>query len=183
VARDLEPASIIEVVFVPDAGPGWRGPWRWLIAAAAAAAVVAALVAGVTILAAAPARRGPALRGPVLPKRSKSHQVHFAVPLTQLAQSPPTPAGRAGPAGVAAAYGYPLRCLTITFAAGDTDFARADFNHNSPCGRFHGYVTAIFHREGGAWRTVLDAADYQCAVAALPASVQVELGVCAIPSR
>ena len=83
-----------------------------------------------------------------------------------------------GPAGVAAAYGYPLRCLSITILATDQAYARADFNHLRPCGRFTGYSTAIFHRVLGAWRPVLDAAGYVCPVASLPVNVQTELGVC-----
>lgn len=83
-----------------------------------------------------------------------------------------------GPAGVAAAYGYPLRCLSITILATDQAYARADFNHLRPCGRFTGYSTAIFHRVMGAWRPVLDAAGYVCPVASLPVDVQTELGVC-----
>jgi hypothetical protein len=87
-----------------------------------------------------------------------------------------------GPAGVAAAYGYPLRCLSITILASDQAYARADFNHLRPCGRFTGYSTAIFHRVMGAWRPVLDAAGYVCPVASLPVDVQTELGVCLQPT-
>jgi len=87
-----------------------------------------------------------------------------------------------GPAGVAAAYGYPLRCLSITILATDQAYARADFNHLRPCGRFTGYSTAIFHRIMGAWRPVLDATGYVCPVASLPVNVQTELGVCLQPT-
>jgi hypothetical protein len=87
-----------------------------------------------------------------------------------------------GPAGVAAAYGYPLRCLSITILATDQAYARADFNHLRPCGRFTGYSTAIFHRVTGAWRPVLDAAGYVCPVTSLPVNVQTELGVCLQPT-
>lgn len=87
-----------------------------------------------------------------------------------------------GPAGVAAASGYPLRCLSVTILATDQAYARADFNHLRPCGRFTGYSTAIFHRVMGAWRPVLDAAGYVCPVASLPVVVQTELGVCLQPT-
>jgi hypothetical protein len=83
-----------------------------------------------------------------------------------------------GPAGVAAAYGYPLRCLSVTIAPNKHPYARADFDHRSPCGRYGGYVTAIFYRIDGAWLSVLDATSYSCPVATLPAAVQTELGVC-----
>lgn len=84
-----------------------------------------------------------------------------------------------GAAGVAAAYGYPLRCLSVTIPGADPTFARADFNHGSPCGRYDGYVTAIFHRVDGAWQRVLDANGYACPVPSIPAAVQSALDVCA----
>jgi hypothetical protein len=88
-------------------------------------------------------------------------------------------AGRGpGPAGVAAAYRHPLRCLSISFATGDRDFARADFDRASPCGRYDGYATAIFQRVDGRWRSVLDSVSYACPVSTLPAAVQKSLAVC-----
>lgn len=83
-----------------------------------------------------------------------------------------------GAAGVAAAYGYPPHCLTITISAINRAFARADFNHASLCGRFAGDPTAIFYRSGGAWRPVLDAVGYRCPVGTIPGVVQRALAVC-----
>jgi hypothetical protein len=83
-----------------------------------------------------------------------------------------------GPAGVAAAYGYPLQCLTVTILTGHRTYARADFNRLRPCGRYTGYSTAIFRYAAGAWRPVLDAVDYLCPVKNLPTAVQTALGVC-----
>ena len=83
-----------------------------------------------------------------------------------------------GPAGVAAAYGYPLRCLSVAIALHDPRFARADFDHAVPCGRYTGFVTAIFRRAEGQWVPVLKATNYPCPVRSLPIPVQVELGVC-----
>jgi hypothetical protein len=88
-------------------------------------------------------------------------------------------AHESGPAGVAAAYGYPLRCLSVTILATDRTYARADFNHMSACGRYTWYPTAIFHRVAGAWRPVLDAVNYRCPLDSVPAAVQTRLGVCA----
>lgn len=89
-----------------------------------------------------------------------------------------------GPAGVAAAYGYPSRCLSVTIPLHDPTFARADFNRAAPCGRYGGDPTAIFHWTGGAWRPVLDAVAYRCPVAAVPPAVEAALEVCpAPPSR
>lgn len=91
-------------------------------------------------------------------------------------------ARESGPAGVAAAYGYPLRCLSITIIGARQRYARADFDHKSPCGRFTGYSTAIFIRVLGAWRPVLEAVGYVCPVTSLPVDMQTELGVCPPPS-
>jgi hypothetical protein len=83
-----------------------------------------------------------------------------------------------GPAGVAAAYGYPLPCLSVTIAPSDRAYARADYNRASACGRYDGTVTAIFHRVDGEWRIVLDATGYSCPIAALSRAVATELDVC-----
>jgi hypothetical protein len=96
-------------------------------------------------------------------------------------QRVPAAARADGPLGVAAAYGYPLRCLSVTIAATDPSYARADFDHAVSCGRYDGYSTAIFHRIDDVWRPVLDAINYSCPVAVVPSSVQSELGVC--PAR
>jgi hypothetical protein len=87
-----------------------------------------------------------------------------------------------GPAGVAAAYGFPLRCLAVTILPVNRTYARADFNHRSPCGHYAGYPTAIFRYAGGRWHPVLDALGYRCPVRALPVEVQTRLGVCLQPS-
>lgn len=83
-----------------------------------------------------------------------------------------------GAPGVAAAYGYPPRCLSVTFSLSDPRYARADFDRASACGRYDGYATAIFHRVDGAWRPVLVAITYPCPNPALPERVQENLGVC-----
>lgn len=83
-----------------------------------------------------------------------------------------------GARGVAAAYGYPPRCLAVTIPGEDPTYARADFDRSSRCGRYDGDATAIFHRVDGAWRSVVDAVSYSCPVGSLPRRVQLELGVC-----
>ena len=83
-----------------------------------------------------------------------------------------------GPAGVAAAYGYPLRCLSVTIPLYDPRFARADFDRALQCGQFTGDPTAIFKRVDGWWRPVLDAVAYSCPVRSMPPRVQTELAVC-----
>jgi hypothetical protein len=84
----------------------------------------------------------------------------------------------AGPAGVAAAYGYPLRCLAVTIAPHDPRYARADFDRAVRCGRYDGYATAIFHRVDGAWVRALDSSSYSCPVPSLPSAVQADLAIC-----
>lgn len=83
-----------------------------------------------------------------------------------------------GATGVAAAYGYPTRCLRVTIASSDHAFARADFDHGSACGRYTGDPTAIFHVVDGAWRPVLEAVTYPCPAVGIPSAVQRELEVC-----
>jgi hypothetical protein len=95
----------------------------------------------------------------------------------------PARADQGGPTGVAAAYGYPTRCLSVTIASADHAFARADFNHSSPCGQYAGYPTAIFHVVRGAWRPVLEAVSYPCPATGIPPAVQRELGVCPETAR
>jgi hypothetical protein len=93
----------------------------------------------------------------------------------------PWPNARAmvpGPDGVAAAYGYPLRCVSVTTAGPDRAYARVDLDRAAACGRFGWAATAIFHRSDGAWRRVLDASSYTCPAVAVPQAVQAELSVC-----
>ncbi len=127
-------------------------PWRTLWALVLGIAALAAALGGLGWpFAPSPTRRSPAL--------------------TAAARAP-------GPVGVAGAYGYSARCLSITIPAIDPTYARADFDRREACGRYGGYPTAIFHRSQGAWRVVLDAAAYSCPVASIPPAVQATLGVC-----
>ena len=84
----------------------------------------------------------------------------------------------AGPAGVAAAYGDPLHCVSVTIAGPDRAYARVDLDRAAACGRFGWGDTAVFRRSDGAWRRVLDASSYTCPAAAVPRAVQVELSIC-----
>jgi hypothetical protein len=59
----------------------------------------------------------------------------------------------ATPAEVAAAFGYPLRCLKVTIAG---RFAHARVNRASGCWRFRGYLDASFQLIDGRWRLILD---------------------------
>ncbi len=84
----------------------------------------------------------------------------------------------AGAAGVAAAYRYPLACLTVTLAVSEPAYASARLDRASPCWRYGAYTTAVFHRVGGVWRLILDAPSDSCPVAALAPAVQAQLGIC-----
>lgn len=89
----------------------------------------------------------------------------------------------AGPAGVAAAYRYPLGCLGVTISARKQAYASAHLDRASPCWRYGVYVTAIFHRVHGMWRLALEAASSSCPAVALPAVVLAQLAVCRRTAR
>lgn len=84
--------------------------------------------------------------------------------VTVLLQSGPThPSGgaagatqRAAADAVAAAFGYPHRCLNIAISAAEPDYASAHVDRSGACADYHGYVNASFHRVHGVWRLVLD---------------------------
>jgi hypothetical protein len=58
--------------------------------------------------------------------------------------------------GVAAAFGYPERCLNIAISAADPDYASAHVDRKDGCANYRGYVNASFHRVDGVWRLMLD---------------------------
>lgn len=84
----------------------------------------------------------------------------------------------AGPAGVAAAYRYPLGCLSVTMSAVDRAYATTHVDRGSPCWRYGVYVTVIFRRVGAVWRLALEAASSSCPVVSLPAVVRTQLAEC-----
>ena len=83
-----------------------------------------------------------------------------------------------GPNGVAAAYGYPLGCMSVTIPAADRTYARADLSHTAGCGSNTGYAPAIFHYVAGRWRLVPDAIGYTCNPNAVPAVVERAFALC-----
>ena len=85
---------------------------------------------------------------------------------------------QAGPAGVAAAYGYPTNCLRVRISAINPAFARADFERPGSCSDAIAFPTALFHRFEGEWHPVLYAVGYPCPVPSVPASVQKQLDLC-----
>jgi hypothetical protein len=93
------------------------------------------------------------------------------------------PASNAGPIGVAAAYRYPLACLSVTIVTGDPAYAAARLNRVSPCWRYGVYTTTIFHRVAGVWRMVLQTSAPSCEVTSLPAPVRAQLGLCGEAGR
>jgi hypothetical protein len=89
------------------------------------------------------------------------------------------PRGRApGEPGIASAYGYPLRCLSITRSADYPQYARADFDRLQACGRYDWTAVAVFRRERGTWHAVVKASNYICPLTGLPRAVQRALLVC-----
>jgi hypothetical protein len=85
----------------------------------------------------------------------------------------------AGPVGVAAAYRYPLACLSVTIAKADPDFAAARLDRASPCWRYGVYTTTILHRVAGVWRVALETSGASCSISSIPAVVRAQLGLCA----
>ncbi|HET6868323.1 MAG TPA: hypothetical protein VFH80_20575 [Solirubrobacteraceae bacterium] len=83
-----------------------------------------------------------------------------------------------GPVGVAAAYGFPLGCMSVTIPAADRTYARADLSHVAGCGGNTGYAPAIFHYVAGRWRLVPDAIGYTCNPNAVPPVVDRALELC-----
>ena len=84
----------------------------------------------------------------------------------------------AGPAGIAAAYGYPPDCLRVRISAANPAFARADFDRARSCGYPVAFPTALFHRFDGEWHPALYALSYQCPLPSIPAAVQNQLSLC-----
>jgi hypothetical protein len=93
--------------------------------------------------------------------------------------APTAQARNAGPIGVAAAYHYPLACLSVTIAKADPAYAAARLNRASPCWRVGVYTTTILHRVAGVWRVALETAGATCAITSIPAVVRAQLGLCA----
>ena len=151
-ARDS--AVLLEVTVVPGPRGGTRRSrlrlLRRLGPALAALAVFAGAVVGVAV---------SGLSGAKQPVHAQALQ-----------------AGDAGPAGVAAAYHYPLACLSVTISLADPAYAAARLNRASPCWRYGVYATTIFHRVAGEWRLVTSSTG--CSIASIPAVVRGELGVC-----
>jgi len=84
----------------------------------------------------------------------------------------------AGPAGVPAAYRYPLGCLGATISGSNPAYASARLDRTSPCWHYGVYVTAIFHRVHGVWHLALEAVSPSCPAVSLPAAVLAQLAVC-----
>jgi hypothetical protein len=83
-----------------------------------------------------------------------------------------------GADGVAAAYGYPLGCMSVTIPVADRTYARADLSHAAGCASNTGYAPAIFHYVAGRWRLVPDAIGYTCNPTAVPAVVERAFELC-----
>jgi hypothetical protein len=79
---------------------------------------------------------------------------------------------------IAAADGWPGRCLDVTISPSDSSYARADLDRAATCGRFWWAGVAIFRRVAGGWVAALRAGNYACPVRSLPVTVQADLAVC-----
>ena len=181
--RGQPPLVEIGVTAEADVHGGPRASSRiGLVQASVTAVLVAALLAIVLTTVAGSHDRGPSAKpapAKATPAEPSSAEPTPPEPAALRTVHPSSAAARdPGQAGVAAAYGYPLRCLSVTIASANRSYARADYNRVSACGRYDGTVTAIFHRVGGAWRPVLDATGYSCPIVSLSRAVATELDVC-----
>lgn len=154
--------SQVRVTVVPDAAPDGHAIRKRF--APDRVGTSARLIAG---LAVALAAVGVVVMGA---RQSERAGTPHAVRVTQ--------SSSAGRAGVAVAYQYPFRCLSVTISAIDPSYARAELDRASPCWRYGAYSIAVFHRVHGAWRTVLDTTSYSCPVPSVPSAVQTQLGIC-----
>jgi len=83
-----------------------------------------------------------------------------------------------GPDPVAAWFRGSLRCQTLTFAAGDRAYFRAQPDRSGDCRQSSPGHPVIYREVGREFRAVLDARDYSCPVRSLPVIVQQQLGLC-----
>jgi hypothetical protein len=83
-----------------------------------------------------------------------------------------------GPDAVAASFRESLRCQTLTYAAGDRAYFRAQPNRSGDCRQSSPGRPVIYREVGREFRAVLDASDYSCPVRSLPVIVQQQLGLC-----
>ena len=83
-----------------------------------------------------------------------------------------------GPDALAAAFREALRCQTLTFAANDPEYFRAQPDRTGACRQYSPDHVVIYHEIDREFRIVLDAPNYSCPVVSLPAIVQSELGIC-----
>jgi hypothetical protein len=85
-----------------------------------------------------------------------------------------------GAAGVAAAYRYPLDCLSVTISAYDPAYATARLDRASPCWRYGAWGVAVFRRVDGAWRQVRQtpSPSPSCRGVALPFGVSTKVAAC-----
>ncbi len=160
---------LVEVTLLTE--PGARGRLQRSVGTCARVIVATALVAAMGVL----------VIGTLAGGRHRAARAEAAASVGQHNSRAPAelPGARdSGPAGVAAAYGFPLRCLSVTIAPANHSYARADFNRASLCGRYDGDVTAVFRRLDHIWRPVLDTTSYSCPVASLSSAVQSELDIC-----
>ena len=62
---------------------------------------------------------------------------------------------RAAERAVAAAFGYPQRCLRIAISTADPGYATAHVKRRGPCAGYPDSANASFHHVDGVWRLVL----------------------------
>jgi hypothetical protein len=79
---------------------------------------------------------------------------------------------------LAAEFRAALRCHTLTFAASDPAYVRAQPARTGACRQYGAAPTSIYREVNREFRLVLDTAAYSCPVRSLPRVVQAELHLC-----
>jgi hypothetical protein len=75
-------------------------------------------------------------------------------------------------------FGFRVDCPRLALVSPDGQYARADYEMNTPCGSYGNYVTLILHRVGGSWVQVFVGTGWRCPSRSLPPRVLTELQLC-----
>ena len=161
-----DPSRDVEVTVVSQA------PARAPVSARAAKALCAALA--LVVLAAVAILEDP-LHG--AEATHGGHRAKQPVNSAVLGVAYFTPEGNPGQDPIAAAFRGPLRCLSLTYAASNREYVRAQPASGLTCPSYPPGAM-IFRWIDGNPEPILESDTYSCPVRSLPASVQAELHVC-----
>jgi len=165
-APPADRARDVQVTVVSASEGHSRGSVGPTAAAALFAAVALAVLAMVAIL-----------EDPLHDHQHHGTSAKPNVSVAVLAAASFTPEGNPGQDPIAAAFRGPLRCLSLTYAASDRQYVRAEPATGLTCPSYPAGAM-IFRWVDGNPEPILESSTYACPVRSLPVSVQAELGVC-----